>query len=163
MSEWTDFTTGPAAVSGPRAFAQAGVTPDDIDLCCIYDAFTFMVLETLEDLGFCGKGEGGPFVSDGKLRLGGALPTNPDGGGLSACHPGHARACSCWSRPPASCAASTRPPARPSARCPTPSWPACPAPAAGSAPTARSSLGTRLSALPFSAQSTPAGGSIVPD
>ncbi len=73
---------------GPRAFAQAGVTPDDIDLCCIYDAFTFMVLETLEDLGFCAKGEGGPFVSDGKLRLGGALPTNPDGGGLSACHPG---------------------------------------------------------------------------
>ena len=72
-----------------------------------------MVLETLEDLGFCAKGEGGPFVSDGKLRLGGALPTNPDGGGLSACHPGHARACSCWSRPPASCAASTRPPASP--------------------------------------------------
>ena len=88
MSEWTDFNTGPASVSGPRAFAQAGVTHDDIDLCCIYDAFTFMVLETLEDLGFCGKGEGGPFVSDGKLRLGGALPTNPDGGGLSACHPG---------------------------------------------------------------------------
>ncbi len=88
MSEWTDFTTGPAAVSGPRAFAAAGVTPADIDLCCIYDAFTFMVLETLEDLGFCAKGEGGPFVSDGKLRIGGALPTNPDGGGLSACHPG---------------------------------------------------------------------------
>ena len=43
---------------------------------------------TLEDLGFCGKGEGGPFVEDGKLRLGGALPTNTDGGGLSACHPG---------------------------------------------------------------------------
>ncbi len=88
MSEWDDFTVGPASVSGARAFAQAGVTRDDIDLCCIYDAFTFMVLETLEDLGFCPKGEGGPFVSDGKLRLGGALPTNPDGGGLSACHPG---------------------------------------------------------------------------
>lgn len=88
MSEWTDFTSGPAAVSGPDAFARAGVTPADIDLCCIYDAFTFMVLVTLEDLGFCAKGEGGPFVGDGKLRLGGALPTNPDGGGLSACHPG---------------------------------------------------------------------------
>ena len=47
-----------------------------------------MVLETLEDLGFCAKGEGGSFVEDGKLRIGGALPTNPDGGGLSACHPG---------------------------------------------------------------------------
>jgi acetyl-CoA acetyltransferase len=88
MSEWDDFCTGPAAVSGPRAFGEAGVTPDDIDVCCIYDAFTFMVLETLEDLGFCPKGEGGPFVADGKLRLGGTLPTNPDGGGLSACHPG---------------------------------------------------------------------------
>jgi acetyl-CoA acetyltransferase len=88
MSEWEDFTTGPAAVSGARAFGQAGVSRDDIDVCCIYDAFTFMVLETLEDLGFCGKGEGGPFVADGKLRLGGSLPTNPDGGGLSACHPG---------------------------------------------------------------------------
>jgi acetyl-CoA acetyltransferase len=88
MSEWTDFTTGPASVSGPRAFGRAGVTHDDIDVCCIYDAFTFMVLETLEDLGFCPKGEGGSFVSDGRLRLGGSLPTNPDGGGLSACHPG---------------------------------------------------------------------------
>jgi acetyl-CoA acetyltransferase len=88
MSEWADFTTGPAAVSGPAAFRRAGVTPADIDLCCIYDAFTFMVLATLEDLGFCPKGEGGPFVADGKLRLGGELPTNPDGGGLSACHPG---------------------------------------------------------------------------
>jgi acetyl-CoA acetyltransferase len=88
MSEWDDFCVGPAAVSGPRAFGEAGVTPADIDVCCIYDAFTFMVLETLEDLGFCAKGEGGSFVSDGRLRLGGELPTNPDGGGLSACHPG---------------------------------------------------------------------------
>lgn len=88
MSEWADFTTGPAAVSGPIAFERAGIGPDEIDLACIYDAFTFMLMATLEDLGFCGKGEGGPFVEDGRLRLGGALPTNPDGGGLSACHPG---------------------------------------------------------------------------
>ena len=47
-----------------------------------------MVLLSLEALGFCGKGEGGPFVEDGKLRVGGALPTNTDGGGLSPCHPG---------------------------------------------------------------------------
>lgn len=88
MSEWPDFTVGPAAVSGPGAFARAGVTPADIDVCAIYDAFTYMVLLTLEDLGFCGKGEGGSFVEGGTLRLDGALPTNTDGGGLSACHPG---------------------------------------------------------------------------
>ncbi len=88
MSEWADFTTGPAAIAGPVAFKRAGVTPDEIDLACIYDAFTFMLMCTLEDLGFCKKGEGGPFVEGGTLRLGGALPTNPDGGGLSACHPG---------------------------------------------------------------------------
>jgi acetyl-CoA acetyltransferase len=88
MSQWEDFTTGPAAVSGPLAFARAGVTPADIDVCELYDAFTSMLLITLEDLGFCAKGEAGAFVSDGRLRLGGALPTNTDGGGLAACHPG---------------------------------------------------------------------------
>ncbi len=88
MSEWPDFTDSPARRSGARAFARAGVTPDDIDCCQLYDAFTPMVLLTLEGLGFCAKGEGGPFVADGRLRVGGALPTNTDGGGLSACHPG---------------------------------------------------------------------------
>jgi acetyl-CoA acetyltransferase len=88
MSQWEDFTVGPAAVSGPLAFERAGLTPDDIDVCELYDAFTSMLLITLEDLGFCKKGEAGPFVADGRLRLGGALPTNTDGGGLSACHPG---------------------------------------------------------------------------
>jgi acetyl-CoA acetyltransferase len=87
-SQWPDMTTGPASVSGPLAFERAGVTPEDIDVCEIYDAFTYMLLMTMEDLGFCKKGEGGPFVADGRLRLGGALPTNTDGGGLSACHPG---------------------------------------------------------------------------
>jgi acetyl-CoA acetyltransferase len=88
MSEWDDFTESPAVRSGRQAFARAGVTPADIDVCEIYDAFTAMVLFSLEALGFCGKGEGGPFVADGTLRLGGALPTNTDGGGLSHCHPG---------------------------------------------------------------------------
>ena len=88
ISQWDDFTTGPAAVSGRLAFERAGMTPADIDVCELYDAFTYMLLITLEDLGFCPKGEGGPFVEDGRLRLGGALPTNTDGGGLSACHPG---------------------------------------------------------------------------
>ncbi len=88
MSEWEDFTQSPCARSGRLAFARAGVKPSDIDTCQLYDAFTPMVLMTLEGLGFCGRGEGGAFVEDGKLRVGGALPTNTDGGGLSACQPG---------------------------------------------------------------------------
>ena len=88
MSEWEDFTESPCVRSGELAFGRAGVTPGEIDTCQFYDAFTPMVLLTLEGLGFCKKGEGGPFVEDGKLRVGGALPTNTDGGGLSACQPG---------------------------------------------------------------------------
>lgn len=88
MSEWDDFTVSPAAASGRDAFARAGVRPSDIDVAELYDAFTYMTLVTLEDLGFCAKGEGGAFASGGRLTLGGALPVNTDGGGLSACHPG---------------------------------------------------------------------------
>jgi len=88
MGQWEDFTTGPAAISGKLAFERAGVSPADIDVCELYDAFTYMLLITLEDLGFCAKGEAGAFVEDGRLRLGGELPTNTDGGGLSSCHPG---------------------------------------------------------------------------
>src|SRR5437763_5806194 len=88
MSEWQDFTESPCVRSGADAFARAGVTPDDIDLCALYDAFTGMVLLTIEGLGFSKKGEGGPDVADGKLRVGGELPTNTDGARLSACHPG---------------------------------------------------------------------------
>ncbi len=74
--------------SAPRAFEMAGVTHDDIDMAMIYDSFTITVLETLEDLGFCKKGEGGQFVSGGRLQVGGELPINTDGGGLSSNHPG---------------------------------------------------------------------------
>jgi acetyl-CoA acetyltransferase len=88
MTDWDDFTASPAVVSGAQAFAEAGVTPSDVDVCEIYDAFTPMVLLSLEALGFCNRGEGGPFVESGALRLGGELPTNTDGGGLSHCHPG---------------------------------------------------------------------------
>ncbi len=88
MSEWEDFTQSPAVRSGKLAFERAGLTPADVDICQIYDAFTSMVLMSLEGLGFCGRGEGGAFVEDGKLHVGGALPTNTDGGGLSCCHPG---------------------------------------------------------------------------
>jgi acetyl-CoA acetyltransferase len=88
MSEWDDFTESPCVRSGVDAFRRAGIGPEDVDVCQVYDAFTYMVVATLEGLGFCPKGEGGAFVADGRLRVGGVLPTNTDGGGLSACHPG---------------------------------------------------------------------------
>jgi acetyl-CoA acetyltransferase len=88
MSEWEDFTVSPAAVSGRLAFERAGVRPREMDFAQLYDAFTYMTLVTLEDLGFCGKGEGGAFVEKGRLLVGGELPVNTDGGGLSAQHPG---------------------------------------------------------------------------
>ncbi|WP_328860962.1 thiolase C-terminal domain-containing protein [Streptomyces sp. NBC_00306] len=88
MSEWDDFTVSPAAVSGRLAFERAGLTPAEMDIAEIYDAFTYMTLVTLEDLGFCAKGEGGPFVEKGRISRTGELPVNTDGGGLSACHPG---------------------------------------------------------------------------
>jgi acetyl-CoA acetyltransferase len=88
MSEWADFTSSPCVRSGRKAFDQAGVTPRDIDVLEVYDSFTLTVLLTLEGLGFCEKGEGGAFVADGRLRVGGELPTNTDGGGLSSCQPG---------------------------------------------------------------------------
>ena len=83
-----DLLTTAGRQAGERAFGMAGVTRDDIDLCMIYDSFTITVLATLENLGFCAIGEGGAFVGDGRIRLGGALPVNPDGGGLSSNHPG---------------------------------------------------------------------------
>lgn len=88
MSEWEDFTESPAVRAGRLAFQRAGLTPADVDTCQLYDAFTPMVLLSFEALGFCAKGEAGAFVEDGRMRVGGALPTNTDGGGLSACHPG---------------------------------------------------------------------------
>jgi acetyl-CoA acetyltransferase len=83
-----DLLTIAARQSGAQAFGMAGVTHDDVDLCAIYDSFTITVLATLENLGFCKPGEGGAFVGGGRIGLGGALPVNPDGGGLSSNHPG---------------------------------------------------------------------------
>jgi acetyl-CoA C-acetyltransferase len=84
-----DITISAAAQSGPIAFGEAGVRPDEIDIAMIYDSFTITVLTMLEDLGFCKKGEGGSFVEGGRLRFDtGSLPLNTDGGGLSSNHPG---------------------------------------------------------------------------
>ncbi len=74
--------------SGPLAFRRAGVTPADVDMCMVYDSYTITVLTTLEGLGFCPRGEGGAFSAGGRIGLGGALPVNTDGGGLSSNHPG---------------------------------------------------------------------------
>jgi len=83
-----NLTHSAAVWSGPPAFAEAGVTPADIKYASIYDSFTITVLMQLEDLGFCKKGEGGKFVSDGNLISGvGKLPFNTDGGGLCNNHP----------------------------------------------------------------------------
>src|SRR5246127_1296492 len=88
MAGHIDLTYSGAVWSGPAAFAEAGVKPADIKYASIYDSFTITVLMQIEDLGFCEKGQGGRFVSDGNLISGvGKLPFNTDGGGLCKNHP----------------------------------------------------------------------------
>jgi acetyl-CoA C-acetyltransferase len=77
-----------ARQSGPLALARAGIRHDDVDVALVYDSYTITVLATLEALGFCAPGEGGAFCAGGRIGLGGVLPVNPDGGGLSSNHPG---------------------------------------------------------------------------
>jgi acetyl-CoA C-acetyltransferase len=74
--------------SGDIAFAQAGVTRDDIDVAGLYDCFTITVLRDLEELGFCKLGEGAAYFKEGHTRLGGSMPANTDGGLLSNTHCG---------------------------------------------------------------------------
>jgi len=83
-----DLTVTGAAKSGPIALEMAGVARKDLDLVMLYDAFTINTILFLEDLGFCKKGEGGPFVEDGRIAPGGELAVNTNGGGLSCVHPG---------------------------------------------------------------------------
>ena len=88
MAGKVDLTYSAARFSGPRAFEEAGLTPADIKYVSLYDSFTVTVLFQIEDLGFCAKGQGGRFVSDGNLISGiGKLPFNTDGGGLCNNHP----------------------------------------------------------------------------
>lgn len=88
-----DLTFSAGSISGPAAFAQAKITPSDIKYASLYDSFTITVIIQIEDLGFCPKGRGGPFVADGNLISGtGKLPFNTDGGGLCSNHPGNAAA-----------------------------------------------------------------------
>lgn len=82
------LTVTGAVESGRRAYAMAGYGAADIDLAGIYDCFTGTLIMMLEDLGFCKKGEGGPFVADGQMTYGGQTPTNTHGGLLSFAHSG---------------------------------------------------------------------------
>ena len=88
ISSMPDLAVTGAAISGPQAFAQAGVGVADIDVAMLYDAFTITPILFLEDLGFCPKGEGGRFVEGGAIAPGGRLAVNSNGGGLSCVHPG---------------------------------------------------------------------------
>ena len=83
-----DLTQTPARYSGERAFKMAGLTPNDIDVVEVYDSFTYTPLVPVEELGFCEKGEGGPFLSGQRSAPGGGFPMNTNGGGLSYTHPG---------------------------------------------------------------------------
>lgn len=88
ISQMPNLTVTAAAESGPRAYEMAGIGPADVDVAMLYDAFTINPVLFLEDLGFCEKGEGGEFVSGGRIAPGGELAVNTNGGGLSYNHPG---------------------------------------------------------------------------
>jgi acetyl-CoA acetyltransferase len=88
FTQMPDLTSTGAVQSGRAAFAEAGLKPENIDVVQVYDSFTITALLSLEALGFCARGEGGPFVADGKLRPGGGFAFNTTGGGLSYTHPG---------------------------------------------------------------------------
>jgi len=83
-----DLTTTATVESSQAAFAMAGITPADVDVVELYDAFSINTILFLEDMGFCEKGQGGPFVASGAIAPGGSLPVNTNGGGLSYGHPG---------------------------------------------------------------------------
>ena len=88
ISSMPDLTVTAAVESGARALAMAKVGVGEVDVVEIYDAFSINTLLALEDLGFCAKGDAGPFVQGGRIGPGGALPVNTNGGGLSCVHPG---------------------------------------------------------------------------
>lgn len=88
VSQAISLTTSAAKEAGERTYAMAGLGPRDVDVAELYDCFTPVVIIELEDLGFCTKGEGGSFVENGRIELGGELPINTHGGLLSHCHPG---------------------------------------------------------------------------
>jgi acetyl-CoA acetyltransferase len=88
ISQAADITSTAARESSRMAFEAARLTPSDVDVVELYDAFTISTIMLLEDLGFCPKGEGGRFVENGRIAPSGEFPVNTNGGGLSYGHPG---------------------------------------------------------------------------
>jgi acetyl-CoA acetyltransferase len=88
ISSMPDLTVTGALISGKAAYQMAKLGASDVDAVELYDAFTINTILFLEDLGFCKKGEGGAFVSGGRIAPKGSLAVNTNGGGLSYCHPG---------------------------------------------------------------------------
>lgn len=88
ISQMPDLTVTSARESAARAFSMAQLSPQEVDVLQLYDAFTINVLLFLEDIGFCKRGEAGALVASGAIAPGGHLPTNTNGGGLSCVHPG---------------------------------------------------------------------------
>jgi acetyl-CoA acetyltransferase len=88
ITSMPDLTVTGALAAGKAAYAMAKLGPSDVDVIELYDAFTINTILFLEDLGFCKKGEGGAFVSGGRIAPKGSVPVNTNGGGLSYCHPG---------------------------------------------------------------------------
>ncbi|MEV0766795.1 thiolase C-terminal domain-containing protein [Nocardia salmonicida] len=80
---WDDPTEMYSRTAGPRLWDKTGLSPSDIDLACMYDCFTYTVMATMEDYGFCGKGEVGAFYEEGRATYGGDVVVNPHGGLLS--------------------------------------------------------------------------------
>lgn len=81
--QWGDLTTMAARDAAEQMWSRTDLRPADVDTAQLYDGFSFLTLAWIEALGFCGKGEGGPFLEDGRIELGGALPLNTWGGQLS--------------------------------------------------------------------------------
>jgi acetyl-CoA acetyltransferase len=89
VSQMEDFTTSRAfRVSGKKAFDEAGISHAEVDHLMVYDAFAHLPLYGLEDLGFCKPGEAAAFVRERNTAIGGKLPLNTNGGGLSYMHSG---------------------------------------------------------------------------
>jgi acetyl-CoA acetyltransferase len=80
---WKDTTEMYSATAGPRLWDRTGLGPQDMDFACMYDCFTYTVMATMEDYGFCGKGEVGKFFAEGRATYGGDVVVNPHGGLLS--------------------------------------------------------------------------------
>ena len=81
--QWEDLTAMASKQAAENMWRATGLTAADVDVAQVYDGFSWLALCWLEDLGFCAKGEGGPFIAEGNLALGGAIPTNTHGGSLS--------------------------------------------------------------------------------